>query len=98
MAGGDVAVRPDYLGEPRLDDLARMIFELTSELWILKDRTLMLENLLTVNGVIVDGAVDAAQPDADLSQTLLAERRSLVSRVYGAVLDSDTRVEAALKR
>jgi hypothetical protein len=96
MAGGDVAVRPDYLGEPRLDDLARMIFELTSELWILRDRTMMLESVLEANGIVPAGAVDSAQPDQEMSLRLLAERKALAARVYGAVLDSDSRVAAGL--
>lgn len=98
MAGGDVPTRPTYLGDSRLDDVARMVFELTSELWILKDRTIMLETLLAQNGIVAPGAVDAFQPDADLQEVLAAERKALVARVYGAVLDSDTRTAAALSR
>ncbi|GAA2073073.1 hypothetical protein [Microbacterium hatanonis] len=98
MAGGDVPTRPTYLGDSRLDDVARMVFELTSELWVLKDRTIMLETLLAQNGVVAPGALDAAQPDADLQLKLAEERKALVARVYGAVLDSDTRAAAALAR
>jgi hypothetical protein len=98
MAGGDVPVRPNYLGDARIDDVARMVFELTSELWILKDRTIMLEALLAENGIITDTAIDELQPTPELSLTLLAERKALVARVYGAVLDSDARSAAALAR
>lgn len=98
MSSGDTPVRPDYLGDARLDDVARMVFELTSELWVLKDRNLILENLLTEHGILTEGAVDRAQPDAELSQRLLEERNALASRIYGSVLDSDTRVSAALAR
>jgi hypothetical protein len=98
MAGGDVPVRPNYLGDARIDDVARMVFELTSELWVLKDRTMMLEALLVENGIIADTAVDTLQPTTELSMKLLAERKALVSRVYGAVLDSDARSAAALAR
>ncbi|MFZ3415820.1 hypothetical protein [Arthrobacter sp. 3Tela_A] len=96
MAGGDVPNRPTYLGERRLDDVARMVFELTSELWILKDRVLVLEDQLQRSGALAAGAVDAAVPDEDLAERLTAERRRLAARVYGAVLDSDDRVAAAL--
>ena len=97
MAGGDVDVRPTYLGDARIDDVARMVFELTSELWVLKDRTLVLEDLLEKNGVVVPGAVDKAVPDADLEVKLFTEREALTRRVYGSVLDADTRVDNALK-
>jgi hypothetical protein len=98
MAGGDVPVRPNYLGDARIDDVARMVFELTSELWVLKDRTMMLEALLVEHGVLADEAVDTMQPTTELSLKLLAERKALVARVYGAVLDSDSRSAAALAR
>ncbi|MDX6744072.1 hypothetical protein [Actinocorallia sp. A-T 12471] len=87
---------PRYLESDRLDDLARMIAELTSELWILKDRTLVLEHLLERHGVIAAAAVDGLAPSADLAARLRAEREALVSRVFGAVLDPDTRVTAAV--
>jgi hypothetical protein len=98
MSGGDVSERPQYLGSDRLDDLARMLIELTSELWILKDRTLVLEHLLASNGILAPDAIDSYQPTGDLSQTLLAERKALLERVMGAVLPSDDRVAAALAR
>ncbi|MEB7447677.1 hypothetical protein [Arthrobacter koreensis] len=96
MAGGDVPNRPTYLGDSRLDDVARMVFELTSELWILKDRVLVLEDQLQRSGALAAGAVDAAVPDEELAERLGAERRRLAARVYGAVLGSDERVSAAL--
>lgn len=96
MAGGDVPNRPTYLGEARLDDVARMVFELTSELWILKDRVLVLEDQLERTGALPAGSVDSAVPDAGLAERLDAERRRLATRVYGAVLGSDDRVSAAL--
>ncbi|MFZ3451704.1 hypothetical protein [Arthrobacter sp. 7Tela_A1] len=96
MAGGDVPNRPTYLGDNRLDDVARMVFELTSELWILKDRVLVLEDQLERSGALVPGAVDGAVPEGPLAGRLTAERRRLASRVYGSVLSSDERVSAAL--
>ncbi|SDT36689.1 hypothetical protein [Actinoplanes derwentensis] len=96
MAGGDVAQRPQYLGSDRLDDLARMILELTTELWILKDRTIVLEHLLAEHGVVSPGAVDLFQPGTDLAQSLRDEREALVRRVMGAVLTSDERLALAL--
>ncbi|WP_106402621.1 hypothetical protein [Actinocorallia populi] len=85
-----------YLGSARLDDLARMVAELTSELWILKDRTLVLEHLLAERGCLDPAAVDELRPSEELLARLRREREALVGRVFGAVLDSDTRVKAAV--
>ncbi|MGL3149014.1 hypothetical protein ACSS7Z_01510 [Microbacterium sp. A82] len=96
MSGGDVEIRPTYLGDARIDDVARMVFELASELWVLKDRTLVLEDVLEKNGIVAPEALDAVIPDAALEQRLFAEREGFTRRVYGSVLDADTRVEQAL--
>lgn len=94
---GEQAVRPDYLGDTKIDDLARMLLELTSEVWALRDRNVILERLLSDHGVLSAGEVDAYQPDEQLASDLLAQRRSLVRRVLGAVLPSDERTAAALR-
>ncbi|MDI9915320.1 hypothetical protein [Rhodococcus sp. IEGM 1379] len=89
--------RPQYLESARLDDLARMVTELTSELWILKDRNMILEKILENSGVLTSSAVDEYQPDATLSASLLDERRALAERIFGAILPSDDRVARALE-
>ncbi len=86
----------NYLGSARLDDLARMVAELTSELWILKDRTLVLEHLLAERGCLDPAAVDELRPSEELLARLRREREALVGRVFGAVFDADTRVKAAV--
>ncbi|GLY29643.1 hypothetical protein [Kineosporia sp. NBRC 101731] len=99
MTAPEVPSRPTYLtGEARIDDLARMVLELTSEVWILKDRNLVLENLLATKGVLAEGEIDDVRPAAELAAVLRREREALVARVMGALLPSDDRVAAALQR
>ena len=87
---------PQYLGGERTDDLARMILALTSELWQLKDRTLVLEQLLREAGVLSEGAIDQFQPDGEFSRHLLEERRALTRRVMGAIAASPERLTAEM--
>ncbi|QFG26205.1 hypothetical protein [Actinomadura sp. WMMB 499] len=87
-----------YLGSERLDEITRMLTELASEVWILRDRTLVLEHLLRERGQLDDGAVDALRPSGELLERLGRERGDFVGRVFGAVLDPDTRVAAATSR
>lgn len=96
MTGGDVPNRPHYLGSDRLDDLARMITELTSELWILKDRNMVLEKLLAEAGVVTVESIDSYQPDAETAAHIAAERSALAARIFGAVLPNDQRLEREL--
>ncbi len=78
--------RPDkpYLADQSLDDLARMHTETLSELWILRDRVLVLEHLLEQAGVIAPDAVSTLQPDDALTEKLKQDRDAMVARVVGA--------------
>jgi len=95
MTANDNTV-PQYLDTARSDDLARMILALTAELWQLKDRTLVLEQLLHDSGVIAPGAIEQFQPVGDFASQLLDERRALTRRVMGAITPSPDRLAAEL--
>ena len=96
MTVNPAAPRPNYLPEDRLDDLARVVSELTSQLWILKDRTIVLEKMLAEAGVVDPARLDGYLPDAESAAVLATERDAYVSRVFGAVLDHHERVDRAL--
>lgn len=96
MSGGDVPNRPAYLGSDRLDDLARMLTEVASELWVLKDRNMVLEALLAEAGVMTPASVDGYQPDGETARRIDAERSAFTARVFGAVLPNDQRLEREL--
>ena len=96
MSGGDVPTRPAYLGSDRLDDLARMLTELASEVWILKDRNMVLETLLAEHGAVTPAQVEAYQPDPETARRILAERAAFTARIFGAVLTNDQRLEREL--
>ncbi|WP_150241087.1 hypothetical protein [Nocardiopsis quinghaiensis] len=87
-----------YLDSKRLDDIARMVTELASEVWILRDRNMILEHLLAEKGTVDPEVIEELHPDGELLERIRAERAAFVRRVFGAVLDQDARVEAALAR
>jgi hypothetical protein len=82
--------RPTYLGSERADDLARMITELASEVWVLRDRVTIMEHVLEKNGVLTRHTLDTYVPDADLAEELAAARKELIERVLGAPFRSAT--------
>ena len=87
---------PQYLSSARCDDLARMILALTAEVWQLKDRTLVYEQLLHDSGVLPSTAVDQFQPSGDFALRLLEERNALTRRVMGAMAPSSERLAGEL--
>lgn len=87
---------PEYLHAARLDDLARMLTELASEVWVLRDRNLVLESLLTNRGIFGPGDIDREQLTEELATRVREERSAFVRRVFGATLAVDARTAAAL--
>lgn len=75
---------PKYLENATIDDLARMIEGLVEELWVTKDRLLVLEETLADKGVLSESTVDEHLPSERLQTVLHRERTRLIKRVLGA--------------
>lgn len=89
-------VRPDYLlTAESSDDIARVVVSLTTEVWALRDRLLVLEDALTQDGSTAPGAVER-EPGPELTKRLQAERTAFTNRVLGAVLPQDQRLSLGL--
>jgi hypothetical protein len=94
----DVADELVYLDGKINEDLARMVTELTSEVWVLRDRLMVLEHLLASQGVVAQGQLDEFVPDDELTANLQAEREALVARVIGAPHNKDITVEGLVAK
>jgi len=79
---------PKYLQNGTVEDVARMVESLTEELWILKDRVAVLEQLLVDKAVFGATEVDEHEPDEELSALLRRERQRVIRKVLGAPLVS----------
>jgi hypothetical protein len=77
-----------------IDSILRMNAELLSELWILRDRVMVLEKLLEEKGVVARKAIDDYAPDQKFDDELLKERDQLVKRVIGAAEDRELKLES----
>ncbi|GAB3273633.1 hypothetical protein [Kineosporia babensis] len=77
---------PAYLSKATPDELARMVVGLTEELWVLRDRVMVLEQVLTETGSLKPESVDEHTPGTDLNERLHRERQRLIQRVLGAPL------------
>lgn len=75
---------PKYLEKATIDDLARMIEGLVEELWVTKDRLLVLEEVLVNKGLLPQAAVDEHLPSDGLQSVLHRERMRLIKRVLAA--------------
>lgn len=82
--------RPSYLVAEDLDALARQNLQLMTELWIVKDRLTLLEDMLEGPGLIDRKAFDTTEPGAELSAELEAQRIAYIKRVVGLSADQRT--------
>lgn len=65
------------------DALMRMVLELSSEMWVLRDRLTLLEHTLTSHGTDLT-PLDQPILDPALSETLAEQRRLLTQRLIAA--------------
>ncbi|MGH8766174.1 MAG: hypothetical protein ACRET8_10705 [Burkholderiales bacterium] len=82
MQSTDPVVGPQaeqtFFADPAIDRLLGMLFSLSAELHVLRDRVALLESALAERGVVDLGKLDATVPEGALEARLAAERTALV--------------------
>jgi hypothetical protein len=86
-----------YTHDEKYDALVRMNTELLSELWIMRDRMMVMEHLLERKLGLSTREIDDFDPPPELESRLLAERDALVRRVIGAPWNDHWSVESVRK-
>lgn len=87
--------RPEssYLQNKELDSIALMQTEIMSELWILRDRVIILEHLLTKADILLPDQIDNFEPSKSLEKKLQHERDKYVARVLDVGFRQELSVE-----
>jgi hypothetical protein len=75
----------DFLLHRRIDDLAAAYVSLLAEIWIVKDRQAILEQVLARHGIPAPEAVEQFEPEGKFKAELDAERKAWVRRMVGAL-------------
>ena len=81
---------PGYIGDERLDELARISIGLMKEVWLLRDRQLALERILQKHGAIDRSAIEREEPDAAAEAEIRMEVDRMVGRVFDGVFRTGT--------
>jgi hypothetical protein len=79
------AAEREYLLRRRVEDIAQAYVSLLGELWIIKDRQAVLEELLGKRGMITADEVERYEPEGEFKNRLDAERREWIARAVGAL-------------
>ncbi len=69
----------------RADPVARLAITLAKELWMMKDRQIVLEHALARHGVDVRDLIEREAPDEPCNQQLAGERKRFVAEVIAAL-------------
>jgi hypothetical protein len=69
----------------RSDPVAQLALTLAKELWLLKDRQLVLEAVLSRQGVAIRDLVENYQPDPEQQKLIAAERQRFVAEIIAAL-------------
>jgi hypothetical protein len=85
LAGAEAgAVSDGYLGNERLNELARLCMALMREIWLLRDRQMVLERLLSERNLIDPDVIDAFEPDQHQEERIRLEVDRLLERVFAS--------------
>jgi len=71
-----------FFADPAVDRLLGMVFSLTAEVHVLRDRLALLESALAERGIVERAQLDDAVPEAALEAQLGASRAALVRHVF----------------
>jgi hypothetical protein len=75
---------PQLLTSAQLDALGLAILSLSRELWVLKDRQIIMEAMLEARGLVLD--LDGYQPGPELAAKLARERDAFLSSLSQTLL------------
>lgn len=87
---GHALDRPTYLdGDLDLETVYRMLLEVSSELWVTRDRLLLLQNHLTSRGLVTEAELEELAFVPEVAAELDADRKRFVARLAASVPTDD---------
>lgn len=72
----------------RADPAAQLTLTLAKELWLLRDRQIVLEAILAEKGITSSELIDAWQPSPAVKERLAQERKRFLDEVQSALSPS----------
>ncbi len=76
---------PHYFKDPVIDHLLEIVLQLGAEIWINRDRQMVMEHLLATEGKVTPEMIERFEPPPEFKEKLREQRRSFTSRVYGSL-------------
>ena len=77
-----------FFNDPAIDRVMGMFVALAAEVYILRDRTQALEEMLEQRGTLERGAIERWQPGAERQGELAARRDAFIERIMAPIIAS----------
>ncbi len=74
--------RPAFFEQEGVDQLVSMVLELAAELWVVRERSFMMERVLAQHGLAVSEAIEAYTPTAEEQATLARMRATMTAQMF----------------
>jgi hypothetical protein len=76
---------PHYFRDPVIDHLLEVVLLLGGELWVNRDRQMIMEELLATEGKVTTEMIESFKPDVEFLDRQKKARRRFTERVYGCL-------------
>jgi len=77
-----------YFDDPAVDQVMRVVLALASEVWVLRDRVMALEEQLASRGELDRAGLDQVPTDPQVQAARLEARDTFVQAVLAGLLDA----------
>ena len=78
---------PHYFKDPMIDHLLESVLQLGAEMWIIRDRQMVTEYLLTTEGKVTPEMIEAFKPSPEFREKMKVERGTYTRRLYQSLYD-----------
>ena len=76
---------PHYFHDPVVDHLLEIVLLLGGELWVNRDRQMIMEELLATKGKVTPELIESFKPDDAFKERQNVARTRFTERVYGCL-------------
>lgn len=78
---------PHYFKEPMIDHLLEICLQLAGEIWVNRDRQVVIEHLLATEGKVTPDMIEAFKPGPEMKQSMRDARRLFTQRIFGSLYE-----------
>ena len=76
---------PHYFKDPAIDHLLEIVLQLGAELWVNRDRQMVMEHLLATTGKVTPKMIDAFESSEDFATEQREQRQAMQQRIYACL-------------